>query len=655
MAATRRLAAIMFTDIVGFTASAQTNEADALKLLREQERLVRPLFKTHKGREIKSTGDGFLVEFDSALRAVQCAIDIHQHLHERNSQPGCTPIQLRIGVHLGDVEERGNDIFGDAVNIASRIQPLAAPGGVCISGEVFSQVRNKIPNRLEKLEPKSLKNVRLPIDVYRVTLPWEAPESSPKGASPIRLAVLPLANISPDPKDEYFADGLTEELISALSKIHELRVIARTSVNVYKSTPKSVAQIGTELGVASVLEGSVRKAGNRLRITLQLIDTGTQEHLWANVYDRELDDVFAVQTEVAERTAGALRLELVGPERESIRKEPTTSFAAYDLYLKGIHALHRTNVYEGHLESIKFFEEAIRNDPGFSQAYAQLANVYIALAGDTLPCGESYSRARELVAKALELDPNLSEAHTARGNLAYQSDHDYSVAGTEFKRAISLNPSSAIAHREYAMFLTGVDRFDDAVRELRTTIELDPLWEHARSNLSRISCASGDYASAIASAEEERDRQPEDPWSHICLGGIYAAVGRTADARREAELSAGSVSKRGEWGKWNLAVLWTQVGKPEEARRLLRQLVQTSRTKYVNRMWIAAVYAALGEKEKAFEWLERDDGEGANSLVLWHNGIFFDPIRGDPRFRSMLKRLNLPTDTKYDRGAVARP
>jgi adenylate cyclase len=644
----------MFTDMVGYTASTQADEAGALKLLREQEKLVRPVLKTHQGREIKSTGDGFLVEFDSALRAVQCAIDIHQHLQERNSKSGVTPIRLRIGVHLGDVEERGNDIFGDAVNIASRIEPLAAPGGVCISGEVFSQVRNKIPNRLEKLEPKSLKNVRLPIEVYRVALPWEAPQPPMEGASPIRLAVLPLGNISPDPKDEYFADGLTEELISALSKIHELRVIARTSVNLYKSTPKSVSQIGTELGVTSVLEGSVRKAGNRLRITLQLIDTGTQEHLWANVFDRELDDVFAVQTEVAERTAGALRLELVGPERESIRKEPTTNFAAYDLYLRGIHALHRTNFHERHGASIKFFEEAIRNDPGFSQAHSQLANVFIELAGDELAPGKAFSRARELVAKALELDPNSSEAHMARGNLALQFDHDYSVAGTEFKRAISLNPSNAIAHQWYGLFLTAVGRFDDAVREIRTTIELDPLWEWPRYNLSRIQCRTGDYALAIAYAEEERDRQPEDPWSHICLGLVYADAGRMTDARREAELSAGSVSKSGEWGKWNLAVLWAQVGKPEEARRLLRQLVQTSRTKYVNRLWIAAVYAALGEKEKAFEWLERDNGEGANGLVLWHSSSFFDPIRGDSRFRSMLERLNLPTDMKYDRGTGAR-
>ena len=202
MAATRRLAAIMFTDMVGYTAATQTDETGALKLLREQEELVRPLLAAHQGREVKATGDGFLVEFDSALHAVRCAIDVHEHLHDRNSKPGVTPIRLRIGIHLGDVEERRGDIFGDAVNIAARLEPLAAPGGICISGEVFNQVRNKIPNRFERLAPTTLKNVRIPVELYRVSLPWEDPGSSPGSSSRTRLAVLPLANISPDPKDE---------------------------------------------------------------------------------------------------------------------------------------------------------------------------------------------------------------------------------------------------------------------------------------------------------------------------------------------------------------------------------------------------------------------------------------------------------------------
>ncbi len=640
MASVRRLAAIMFTDMVGYTAATQIDETSTLKLLQEEEELVRPLFVVHHGREIKSTGDGFLVEFDSALRAVQCAIDIHQHLQERNAQRGVNPIKLRIGVHLGDVEERGSDVFGDAVNIASRIQPLASPGGVCISGEVFNQIRNKLPNRFDKLEPMALKGIRLPMDVYRVALPWEAAEPQSGSAVRPRLAVLPLANISPDPKDEYFADGLTEELIGALSKIRELRVIARTSVGQYKSTSKTVAQIGAELDVTSVLEGSVRKAGNRLRITLQLIDAGTQEHIWANNYDRELDDVFAIQTEIAERTAGALRLELLGPERESIQKKPTSNIAAYNFYLKGIHSARQATI-GGPTESLKFFEAAIREDPGFSLAYSHLANTYLALGGSTLAPRDAFPRAAELVAKALELDPNSSDAHTARGNLALQYDRDWGISETEFKQAISRNPSNANAHFWYAMLLVVVKRFDEAAEELGTAIELDPLWEWPRFWLMLTYLFRGDFAAAIASAEETRDRHSDDLWPHTFLGIIYAREGRTEEAWKEVELSTGSQP----WlGRLLRAVLLASLGKPEEARRLLGELEEASKTRYVSLPEIAQLYAVLGEKERALEWLERDYQSGDRTLWFSYQSPAFDSLRKDPRFRSMLRRMNLPTD-----------
>jgi len=336
VASVRRLSAIMFTDVVGSTASAQANEAEALKLRDEQAGLVRPLFAAHHGREVKSMGDGFLSEFDSALRAVQCAIDIQQHLHERNSQAGVTPIELRIGIHLGDVEQRDTDIFGDAVNIASRVEPLASPGGICISGEVFSQIRNKIPNKFEKLPPTALKGVQAPVDIYRIALPWVTRDAPASSGGPTGIAILPFANISPDPKDEYFADGLTEELITVLSQIRELRVIARSSVTPYKSTSKGVAQIGAELGVSSILEGSVRKAGSQLRITAQLIDVASQGHVWANSYNRELTDVFAVQVELAQQVADALRVELRASERAQIAARPMVKPDSYLSYLKGL-------------------------------------------------------------------------------------------------------------------------------------------------------------------------------------------------------------------------------------------------------------------------------------------------------------------------------
>ncbi len=640
MAVNRRLAAVMFTDLVGFTASAQADEASALRMLQEEEDLVRPIFAADHGREIKSTGDGFLVEFDSALHAVQCAIDIHQRLRERNSVSGGAPITLRIGVHLGDVEERGNDIFGDAVNVAARIQPHARAGGICISDRVYAQVRNQIPNPIERLAPKKLKNVRVPLDLYRVVLPWESSRPTSADVSPTRIAVLPLQNISPDPSDEYVADGLTEELISTLSKIRELRVIARTSVNQYKLSNRSAAQIASDLDVGSILEGSVRKLGNRVRVTLQLIDATTEEPVWTETYDRQLDDVFALESEIADRTAGSLRVRLLDPERDSIRKGTTSNAAAYSLYLKGIHAA-REATYEGYDESIRLFESAIREDPAYPPPYSALANIYVLLAGETLAPNRAFPRAKELVTRALELDPDSAEAHTARGNLALQYHQDWETAEREFKWAISINPSHANAHFWYAMMLNAAQRFDQAIEQLHTTIELDPLWSLPKMMLVAVLFSAGDFRTAFAEAEEERDRDPGAPGPHIDLGTIYARTGRLAEARREAELSAGDVS---EYDRMNRAILWARLGSLEEARALAGQLEEAARSGYVNPTRLAALYAALGATERALAWLERDYVEGTRGLWFDYQLMAFDTLRPDPRFQAMLERLHLPVD-----------
>ncbi|MCI4352678.1 MAG: tetratricopeptide repeat protein [Thermoplasmata archaeon] len=638
MASVRRLAAIMFTDMVGFGEGTQTDEAATLALLREQEGLVRSVLATHGGREVKSTGDGFLVEFESALHAVQCGIAILQRLRERNAETTGVPIILRIGIHLGDVEERGADIFGDAVNIASRIEPLAPRGGICISGQVYDQIRNKIPNRLEKLGAKTLKNVHYPVDVYLVSLSLESPPTTPGKATRTRLAVLPLTNISPDPKDEYFADGLTEELITALSKLRELRVIARTSVSQYKSGQKSVAQIAAELGVGSVLEGSVRKSGNRLRIALQLIDADSQEHIWADTFDRELTDVFALQTEIAERTATVLRLELVGLERESLRKRPTANLAAYSLYLKGIHAA-RESTPEGFRQAIRYLEEAIKADPAFSPAYAYLANTYLLLGGDAIPAGDAFPRAKELVAKALELEPNLSEAHTARANLALQYEQDWAVSEAECQRALTLNPSDATAHFWYGLLRLVEQRFDEAKAELRTAIDLDPSWRLPRGWLAAAHYFSGDLTSAIEAAQADLERDPTDSGAHSRLGSLYLLAGRPDDARREAELSVGRLRSYDELER---AALWAGLGDREEGRQALGEWTSPSNSDYVGPTLIAALCSTIGETDQAFEWLERDRRGGFRGLWLDYQHPAFDPIRSDPRFRVHLEELHLP-------------
>jgi adenylate cyclase len=308
----RRLAAVMFTDIVGFTALAQKNESLSLSLLREYRKLARSAIRKQAGREIKTIGDAILVEFPSALGAVRCACEMQQAIRERNlSVSEDKQLGVRVGVHLGDVVDDQGDIAGDAVNVASRIESLAEPLGVCITRHVYDHVRNKVDLKFQTLGPKKLKNVSESLEVFKMEMPWQEPEEIIDYPA-FRVAVLPFANISPNPNDEYFADGLTEELIDKLSQMSQFQVIARTSIMNYKKKELSVSQIGQELKVGSVVEGSVRKFENKIRVTAQLINCNSEVHLWSSRYDRQLGDIFEVQSEIAEEVVTAVKEKLWG-------------------------------------------------------------------------------------------------------------------------------------------------------------------------------------------------------------------------------------------------------------------------------------------------------------------------------------------------------
>src|SRR5579862_203271 len=419
----RKLAAIMFTDIVGYTALTQSDESRALDVLDRHNKLLRPIFPKHKGREIKTIGDAFLVEFDSALDAIECAVEIQEFLHDYNFSAGDRwKIKLRIGIHLGDVVHRSNDVFGDAVNIASRIQPLAEPEGICISEQVYDQVHNKTSLPVERLAHSDLKNVKFATDVYKIILPWENHRDRDEKTrlDKRRIAVLPFDNISPNPNDAYFSDGMTEELISTISKISGLQVIARTSVNRYKNSRKGIEEISSELEVGSILEGSVRMAGDRLRVTTQLIDAKTSNHVWSDSYDRRLDDVFAIQSDIAKRIADILQVKLGKDEVKRVESKATDSLDAYALYMKATQKMYdRTPL--AIKESMNLLEQAIEKDDKFALAYAVLGGCYLILNDyGQIPAKEAIPKAREYSTRALEIDGNLVEAHTS---LALTFDH----------------------------------------------------------------------------------------------------------------------------------------------------------------------------------------------------------------------------------------
>ena len=632
----------MFTDVVGFSALAQADEANALAVLEDHNRIVRQSISKFRGREVKTVGDAFLVEFESALDSARCAIEIQERLHEHNeSAPENRKVRVRIGLHVGDVVLSGDDVLGDAVNIASRIEPLAEPGGICLSQQVVDQVQNKIPNQIVRMPPVALKNIRVPIAVYRLLpsgMTAESAEAPSLRAGGRAVAVLPLANISPDPNDAYFADGLTEELISTLSQVPGLNVIARTSVIQYKTAPKPVAQVGQELGVDTVLEGSVRKAGNRIRISLQLIDAASQRHLWADTFNREVTDVFAVQSEIADRTAEMLRSALATKEATESKRKPPVNPAAYDAYLR---ALVAANLENGRAieEAIRCFEEATRLDPGFAEALAAWANFYVAIAASYRSLREVMPPARTLAARALELDPDSSMAHLALANILLQFDHDWERAESEFGRAIALNPNNATALGFLSLLLISQERFEEAKDLLRRAIRLDPRGNHQRA-LGWAELESGNFEAAIRLGTEERDRYPNSVHSHVFLGFFYLAAGRREDALREAEFPDAGAN---EVERFDHALLNALLGRPDEAREVLAEANRGEAKTYNSSTDLAMLYSALGEKETALDLLEKDSRDGDQVLWLFYRGVFFDAVRDDPRFVALLRKFRLPT------------
>jgi TolB-like protein/tetratricopeptide (TPR) repeat protein len=635
----RRLAAIMFTDIVGYSSLSQKNEPLALEMLEEHRKIVRPIVARHNGHEIKTMGDAFLIEFESALKATQCAIDIQRSLdgHNQQSIPE-RRIHLRIGIHLGDVEQRENDVLGDAVNIASRIEPLAEADGICISEQVYDQVRNKINCPIENLGPRQLKNIDYPIDVHRIL--WEKDETAKLSLDKKRIAVLPFLNISPDPKDEYFADGLTEELIARLSMISGLKVIARTSIMRYRGTAKSVREIGKELESGSVLEGSVRKAADRLRVTAQLIDATTQEHLWVQNYDRQLEDVFAIQTEVAQNVADALKMQLLDVERQQIEKKPTGDISAYTFYLKGRYYWNERS-RESLGKSIKYFEEALKRDSEFALAYSGIADSYIVLADHGyLSRSDGHAKAGDAATKALKLDGTLAEAHTSLANIL-SAEWDWIRAEEEFDKALRANPNYATAHHWYSIHLLWLGRLDEAIKELMIAEELDPLSPMIHAYGALVYVCARQYDIALAESDKALELDPNFMVAHFNRIWVYLAKSMFDEAMADQERVLPALQPLSYDNRALVGAAYAIAGRTEEAKRILREWEEASaheRAEDVNHWALALIHLKLGNKDRAFEWLEKAIEAHTITPFLVKLYPYFDEMTSDPRFDELLKK-----------------
>ena len=637
----RKLAAIVFTDLAGYTALTQSDEGRALRLLEVHNSLIRSTLDGHRGKEGKTIGDAFLLEFDSALDATSCAIDIQQKLHEHNLvAAGPDQINVRIGIHVGDIIHRGSGVLGDTVNIASRIEVFADAGGICVTDPVFLQVRNKITHSLVKLSEQRLKNVDLPITLYKVILPWQA-TSVPLGEisdSKNRVAVLPFVNISPDPNDEYFADGMTEELITSLSGIKQLTVIARTSVMKYKAASKGASEIGRELNVGTLVEGSVRKALNRVRIAVQLIDARNEGHVWAKNYDRQLDDIFAIQSEIAQRVAQELKVQLLAQEKEGLERKPTASTEAYTQYLKGRHYLNE-RTKEGTGKAVKYFEDAVKLDPHFALAYSGLADCYLIFgdygwlgSSEALPKGKSYAL------RAVEIDPMLAEAHASLGGVLQSLDWNFIESEKEFKRAIELKPSYALAYQWYALLLVFMERYEEAFNSTSRAKELDPLSCVIGMNQSLEMVNLGRTEQAINQLKEVIELNPEYAQAHLFLGLTYFFASRLEEAGREVE-TAVALSGGDPMVKTQLCFVYGRTGKKEEADKILEELQKIEKDAHVSDVWMAVAFLGVGRNDEAFERLESAFRERLGQLFYLMTFPWLQTFRTDPRWISIEDRM----------------
>jgi TolB-like protein/class 3 adenylate cyclase/cytochrome c-type biogenesis protein CcmH/NrfG len=599
----RKLTAILSADVKGYSRLMSQDEGGTIRTLTVYKEAMSTLIETYRGRVVDAPGDNLLAEFTSVVDAVNCAVEIQRELAERNAElPEGRRMDFRIGVNLGDVVEKEERIYGDGVNIAARVESLAEGGGICVSGKVYEEVKAKLGLEYEYLGEQTVKNIPEQVPVYRVLSfpgaaahrviqakatierkwrnmtrasavvavvaaaailiwiylfrpvpPREEVASIDKMALPLpedpSIAVLPFTNMSDDAVQEYFADGMTDDLITDLSKIGGLFVIARNSMFTYKGKPVKVKQVAEELGVRYVLEGSIRHSGDQVRINAQLIDATTGGHLWAERYDGTMDDVFALQDRITGKIVEALAVELTAGEEDQVARKETGSPEAYDAFLKGW-ASYRRQTPEDLARAVPYFEEAITLDPNYSRAHAALAAVYRtgALWYKSLGLssyGEAMQKAKEHLDQAMK-DPTAL-AHWVASEI-YRSEGEYEEAIVEATRAISLDANDPLGHDAMAQALMWAGRPEEGVDFAKKAVRLDPRMPRYLVTLGAVQFNMEQYDTAARSLEEATRQNPNNEWGFAWLAVTYGQLGQEADARSALDTFKRLAAKL-EWGR----------------------------------------------------------------------------------------------------------
>jgi len=536
----RRLAAILAADMAGYSRLMEVDETGTLARLKTHRiELIDPAIAKNRGHIIKTTGDGILVEFQSVADAVLCAVEVQRRMARRNTDVSPARwIQFRIGINLGDVIAEDNDIFGDGVNVAARLETLADPGGICVSGAVRDQVGNRLDDvAFEDLGDQTVKNIARPIRVFRVRLD-PSPKTPPDAAAATTIskmpsiAVLPLVNMSGDPEQEFFTDGLTEDIITELSRFHSLLVISRNSTFVHKGKAVKVQEVAREFGVEYVLEGSVRKVGDRIRVTVQLIDAETDRHVWAERYDRKLEDIFAIQDEMTRAIAATLPGRVEAATHDRAKRKPTDNMAAYECVLAA-KVLHHRSIREDNAEAQRMLDRALALDPGYAHAHAWKACVL----GQTWVydwCADREATLQQVSAEletALALDDNDSDVHRILAALNLnREDHDKAAYHQE--RALALNPNYDLVVVQQGELFTWLGRPEEGIDWIKKAMRLNPyhperFWNH----LGRACYCAEKYPEAVEAFS--RITRP-DHTHHAFLAATFAQMGNAVAAAAHA-------------------------------------------------------------------------------------------------------------------------
>ena len=683
---TRKLAAIMFTDMVGYTALMQKDESKARELIQRHRELMKPHVEKHGGEILQFVGDGTFCTFDSAIEAVNAALEI-QYVFKLE-----TEMSLRIGIHVGDVVVEGDEVYGDGVNVASRIEPLAEPGGICVTDKVYDNLKNQQGMKITSLGEKELKNVEESLKIYSIeasivedsgktaeTTPLGSSVDESKGESktgkkkiiymavaalaiiflsawllPIfepserqleasgeirSIAILPLDNLSNDPDQEYFSDGMTEALIADIAKIRSLKVISRTSVMRYKGTDKSLPVIAKELNVDAILEGSVLHAEGEVRITVQLIRASTDEHLWAESYTNKLENIMSLQSKIARAVAKEIKLTLSPEDELRLSSNKKIIPEAHEAYLRGKHFWNK-RTFDDILKALEFYKSAVEVDPTYALAYIGEAESYSLLHEyGNMPSQETYPKAVAAAKKALEIDPNLGEAHIAIAYAYHEHYWDWEKAEEEFKIGLELSPNYATGHQWYAEFLLKMRRFEEGMKEVKIARELDPLSMIIHIIEGFGNTVSGNNEKAISVFENVIKFYPE---SSVAQFNLY--ISNRLEGNDEVAFKTylhglnltGASMKEIE----NVKLLYQNQGwRGIDLMHLERDI-----EKGESPTTIAVDYILLNDYEKAIDWLEKGIEERDFGMTQIYSFPLYqvDELLQNKRYQAILKKMNFP-------------